>query len=348
MPLTSVALLSLEPWDDVWRRNQHLAAELVRQDLVRRIVFIEPARPGRGRRWSPLPGVEVVRPPLLIPRRRGGLRAVAFGLRARALRGHDRLWVNDASIGALCIGGRPALYDVTDDWRAAEAPEAELRRLVQAEDRLTERATVVVCSGVLQQRWQERYGVLPPVVHNAADVAAYRTARPVPLDGAGPHIGYIGTLHHERLDLDILLALADDPRVGTVHLVGPDHLPTADRIRLIDRGIVLHGPVPAADVPAWAVAFDVLVCPHQVTDFTRSLDAIKAYEYLAAGRPVVATPTGGFQDLAGQAGVTVVDATGLVAAVAHAAAEPIARPGGSGPSWAERAREFAVHLEVGP
>lgn len=345
MPLPSVALLSLEPWDDVWRRNQHLAAELVRQRLVRRIVFVEPARPGRGRRWNPRPGIEVVRPALVIPRRHGGLRVVALELRTRILRGHDRLWVNDAPIGALCISSRPALYDVTDDWRAADAPAPERRRLVRAEDRLTAQATVVVCSDALQRRWEERYGVVPPVVHNAADVAAYRTARPVTLPGRGPHVGYIGTLHRERLDLDLVAAMAHDPRVGTVHLVGPDHLPAQDRNRLSNGGIVFHGPVPAGEVPGWAVAFDVLVCPHQVTAFTRSLDAIKAYEYVAAGRPVVATPTGGFQDLADRPGVSIVGVDGFVDAVVAAAGQD-PRPAGDGPSWAQRAREFAVHLGV--
>lgn len=55
--------------------------------------------------------------------------------------------------------------------------------------------------------------------------------------------------------------------------------------------------MPAPEVPSWLVAFDVLICPHVVTDFTLSLDAIKAYEYLATARPVVATPTSGFQEL---------------------------------------------------
>ena len=33
----------------------------------------------------------------------------------------------------------------------------------------------------------------------------------------------------------------------------------------------------------------MLICPHLVDEFTLSLDAIKAHEYLATDRPVVAT-----------------------------------------------------------
>src|SRR4051794_13181470 len=35
-----VVLLSLDPWDEVWRRNQHLAVRLVRLGLVESLVFV--------------------------------------------------------------------------------------------------------------------------------------------------------------------------------------------------------------------------------------------------------------------------------------------------------------------
>jgi glycosyltransferase involved in cell wall biosynthesis len=38
--------------------------------------------------------------------------------------------------------------------------------------------------------------------------------------------------------------------------------------------------------------------PNLVNEFTRSLDPLKLYEYLAAGKPVVATPTGATAELA--------------------------------------------------
>ena len=80
--------------------------------------------------------------------------------------------------------------------------------------------------------------------------------------------------------------------------MGPDCLTEGERSRLTSHPrITLHGSVPAPEVPSWLVAFDVLICPHMVTEFTLSLDAIKAYEYLATARPVVATPTSGFQEL---------------------------------------------------
>jgi hypothetical protein len=88
-------------------------------------------------------------------------------------------------------------------------------------------------------------------------------------------------------------------------------------------------------------AMDVLISPHLVNDFTLSLDAIKAHEYAASGRPVVATATSGFRS-AGQ--TTVVPATGFAEEVIGSIQRPTpdltALPAQRGQSWADRAEEF--------
>jgi teichuronic acid biosynthesis glycosyltransferase TuaH len=345
MRVAVVALLSLEPWDEVWRRNQHLASQLVRQRLVEELIFVEPAARGTGRTFSPEPGLRVVRPRLPVPRRLGGLGLLGLRLKRSLLRDADLLWVNDAPLGVHCLDrARPAIYDVTDDWRSSDLPSRILRRLVRAEDALTRGGQVVVCSEVLQGRWLDRYGVTPPVVQNGADVEAYLRAAPRHLRGASPHVGYVGTLHGERLDLDLVLALARDPRIGTVHLVGPDCLTDRERDRLAaEPSITLDGAVAASEVPQWLLSLDVLICPHLVTAFTLSLDGIKAHEYLASGRPIVATATSGFQLLAGEPGVWIVQPTQFADAVAAAVGKGV-EPGGRGVSWAERAEEFAAVL----
>jgi glycosyltransferase involved in cell wall biosynthesis len=43
-------------------------------------------------------------------------------------------------------------------------------------------------------------------------------------------------------------------------------------------------------------AFDVCIVPHRVTPFTESLNPIKLWEYLAAGKPIVSTDVAGFRD----------------------------------------------------
>ena len=235
----------------------------------------------------------------------------------------------------------PLVYDVTDDWRSMPQCAADRAAIVAAEDELARRARTVVCSEVLAERWRERYGVDATIVPNGVDVDAIRSAAPRDLGEHGPHAVYVGTLHTNRLDIDLVHAVAHDKAV-VVHLVGPDHLDEAARTRLLDTGVVIHGPVRAADVPSFLVAADVLICPHVVDDFTLSLDAIKAHEYLATDEPIVATPSCGFQSIVAP-GLTVAGSTAFVAAVRSTAGTgPYERQ--APPSWNDRAAAFAAVL----
>ena len=346
-----VMLFSLEAWDDVWRRNQHLVANLVSSSLVDTVTFVEP--PLLRRRcetWSPVAGVQVVRPWMAVPKRLGGYRFAVRDLLRRS-EPVDVVWVNDPAFGVHATRAAPrSVYDVTDDWRSFSFPPRVLRRLVRAETALASSAATVVCSDTLRDRWRQRYGVEPAVVRNGVDEAVWSAASARSLPGRGPHVGYVGTLHPDRLDVDLVRAVARDGRVGTLHLVGPDALDDASRARLAaEPNVRLHGPVPAAEVPSWLLAMDVLVSPHLLNDFTASLDAIKAREYVVSGRPVVATPTSGFDLLPDGAACLAVGET-FVERVVEALEAPPLRRGIEVPpewTWAARARQFHAAL-AGP
>ena len=343
-----VVLLSLEPWDEVWRRNQHLSAQLVRGDVVSAIDYLEPpmlrGRPGVVR--EPLYGVRAVPLTLHLPKRLGGLVELGWRLRHGILREADVLWVNDPAVGVHCLRrGQPVLYDVTDDWRSYDFPPRIRRRIMHAEDLLARRARTVVCSVELQDRWMSRYGIEAAVVHNGVDAALWREPEPRRYAGDSPHVGYVGTLQPERLDVGLVLRVASHQSVGTMHLIGPDALDEASRTQLRKHPKVrLHPPVRSRDVPSWTVGLDVLLSPHVVTPFTLSLDAIKSYEYLASGQPIVATPTSGFQLLVGRPGVHIVQASGFADAIPRALLGP--RPGRllDELSWEARAKLFAQNL----
>jgi teichuronic acid biosynthesis glycosyltransferase TuaH len=84
---------------------------------------------------------------------------------------------------------------------------------------------------------------------------------------------------------------------GSLVLIGPDHLSARDRERLLACGnVYLTGPKPYAEIPQWMRGFDACIVPHLVTPFTESLNPIKLWEYLAAGKPIVSTPVAGFRD----------------------------------------------------
>ncbi|HEX2856987.1 MAG TPA: glycosyltransferase [Propionibacteriaceae bacterium] len=326
--MTDLVVVSLERWDEVWRRNQHLVAGLLRRDPQLRVLFVEPAadplydlrerrrpRRGRGVRASPEPGLVgrlwTYQPTKPLPRRLDPRadRRIAHGVRRTAARlGFDRpvLWINDpAGAVLLRLTGWPALYDITDDWLEADRTPAEHARLVEHEAALMRGCgEIVVCSPRLERTKGAARAVT--LVPNAVDVAAYRRPRPRPADlPPGPTAVYVGTVHRDRIDVDLCLTTARLLGAeGRLVLVGPAPLSAADRGALVSAGVVLLGSRPASEVPAYLQHADVLVVPHVVTPFTMSLDPIKRYEYAAVGRPVVSTPVTGFAD-AGDARVTI-------------------------------------------
>lgn len=322
--MTDLVVMSLEGWDDVWRRNQHLVAGLLRMDPQLRVLFLEPAadplhdvmsrrRPSRGHGVSEIPGLAPgrlwrYRPVKWLPRR---VDAGADERLARAVMRAARkagmpvplLWLNDPSAITLSMrSGWPTLYDMTDDWLTADRPTAELSRVAAAERHLLAHATeVVACSPeLLRRKSPSRAPDRTPItlIRNAVDTAAYRrpSLRPADLP-RGPVAVYVGTLHEDRIDVALCERTARTLGAEvTLVLVGPNALATEASERLRRAGVALLGPRAHKDVIGYLQHADALVVPHVVTPFTDSLDPIKLYEYQAAGRPVVSTPVAGFRD----------------------------------------------------
>jgi teichuronic acid biosynthesis glycosyltransferase TuaH len=362
--LKQIVVCSLEEWDEVWRRNQFLADRLLRRHPELRILFVEPGadplhdlmrrgipRAPRLRSLDRERRLRTFRPLKPLPRRAGPAADAALQwqvrLAARAL-GFDRplLWLNDVTYAPLIGGtGWPTVYDITDDWLLAPGSERERVRLRRLDElALRDAAEVVVCSpGLARSRGAFRPVTLIP---NAVDVDHFRKPQERPSDlPPGPVAIYLGLLHEARLDIELVVALARAMESGTVVLVGPDSLSSSSRALLAEQANVrLLGPRPYAEVPAYLQHADVIVVPHLVTEFTESLDPIKAYECLAVARPVVATPVAGFREL--RESMTVVERDEFVRAVREAVAGANAQQPADGiPTWDDRAQAFAEVLE---
>ena len=367
--MRDLVVVSLEAWDGTWRRNQHLVARLLAADPELRVLFVEPAadpvhdlrrrtpaRRGLGLRSVDLPDAAgrlwLCQPTKWLPRRLDPAtdkRLSAAAIRAAGHVGMARpvLWLNDPlAADLLRRTGWPALYDITDDWLLADRSPREHDRLVECERYLLAHCRhVVVCSPrLLQTKKSDRLTLVP----NAVDAAAYRADAPRPWDlPTGPIVMYVGTLHRDRLDVDLCVGLATSLRgTATFVLVGPVALDALDRTRLTDAGAVLLGAREHAIIPAYLKNAEVLVVPHVVTGFTDSLDPIKVYEYLAAARPVVSTPVAGFRELA-LGHVAVVPAVDFVVRTQEHLAAPPARIASLDevPSWDVRAASMREVLD---
>jgi UDP-galactopyranose mutase len=117
--------------------------------------------------------------------------------------------------------------------------------------------------------------------------AAGNPPRPADLPSGFDHVlGYIGTLS-DRFDTELVEAVAQAfPRAAVV-LIGPRHgsLGRAPR----RENILLLGPRPHAELPAYVRHFDVGLIPFRAGPGAQAVNPTKLLEYAAAGVPVVST-----------------------------------------------------------
>lgn len=326
--MQDLIFVSLENWDEVWRRNQFLCAGLARRFPDSKILFVgltrdvtNDLRHGRlpalrlGDASVPgLPNITITRPLKLLPNTLGWGRRINEALfRAHVNRAALRLgikcpllWLNPQTAVHMVgkMGEQSVVYDITDDWTALTQTQA-LKRLTVAQDQelcgLAE--TIFVCSEHLFAIKRDLARNLH-MVSNGVEAEHYERVLdgegplPAPANGwAKPVLGYTGTLHPDRVDVELIESLAHRFPQGTIALIGPNMLVGKDLARLeACPNIVLTGPMPYETLPEIMRAFDVCITPHKVSAFTESLNPIKLWEYLAAGKPIVSTDVAGFRD----------------------------------------------------
>jgi teichuronic acid biosynthesis glycosyltransferase TuaH len=357
--LRELVVCSLERWDEIWRRNQFFVDILLRRNPKLRVLFVEPpvdplfdltigqapALP-RLRSVSADGRLRALRPLKLLPRRAGPVADVLLRLQvvgAARLLGFSRptLWINDVTYSPLiAASGWPSVYDVTDDWLHAPFPPRELERLRRLDEVAVQDAgEVVACSEALVSSRGARREVM--LIPNGVDIEHFRRPRARPRDlPASPVAVYVGSLHDSRIDVELVADAARALPHARLALIGPDSLSRESRATLEQlSNVLLLGPRPYDDVPAYLQHADVVIVPHRVSPFTESLDPIKVYECLAVDTPTVATPVAGFRERDGA--VTAVSRDSFANVVASVLAAPAdGRKREAPPSWGERARDF--------
>jgi len=323
--MRDLIFVSMENWDDIWRRNQFLCAALSRRFPSVKILFVglpinvsHQVRRGNlsGSKgpatWTVpnFPNITFTRALKLFPDSIAAGRAVNDLVARLHIRRLARklgiqaplLWLNPHSAVHMAgrMGESAVVYDITDDWALVPSiSETERKQIAGQDRRLCARADlVVVCSEALERSRipRSRRVLLLP---NGVDVEYYAGVMGGANGSSLPHpvFGYTGTLHRDRIDAGLLVRLARSFPKGSVVLVGPDHLDPQTRASLAaEKNVHLCGPVPYAEIPRKMAGFDVCIVPHVMTPFTESLNPLKLWEYLASGKPVVSTDVAGFRD----------------------------------------------------
>ncbi|MBZ2172990.1 glycosyltransferase [Nitratidesulfovibrio sp. SRB-5] len=103
----------------------------------------------------------------------------------------------------------------------------------------------------------------------------------------GPVIGFYGLID-SHLDIDLLVDLLAARPHWNVVLIGTRRIPL-DALERFPNFLWLPA-VPYGELPGYAARFDVAVIPYVVNEHTCTANPLKLREYLATGKPVVATP----------------------------------------------------------
>jgi glycosyltransferase involved in cell wall biosynthesis len=133
-------------------------------------------------------------------------------------------------------------------------------------------------------------------VGQGCDLSAFKPekAEKIPIDIASipkPIIGYIGALKVLRLDIDAIEHIARSRPDWSVVLVGTeDETFKASKLHNLNN-VYFLGSKDESELPSYLNAFDVAINPQILNEVTIGNYPRKIDEYLAMGKPVVATKT---------------------------------------------------------
>jgi len=290
------------PWGFHRNRQQELAERL---SAFLPVLYVEPPQRGADSRevWSVNDRCYVL-PSLSAPpgdRVSGRVNQhvqhrVAKSIRAAlAARGQECavLWIDRIQSVALveAFPSARVVYDCVDEeWSFGRlCRRGYLRRLEAA---LLSRAHVVLASSRGLQQRLSAGGREVELVPNGCDFAHFsRPAGPRPSDlppADRPLLGFVGSVTRRALDLSLLARVFSLLPECRFAFVGSADAASAEVIARASNATLL-GAKPYMELPDYVAHFDVCLIPYLVG---RQIDYVypkKLHEYLAAGKPVVAT-----------------------------------------------------------
>jgi teichuronic acid biosynthesis glycosyltransferase TuaH len=372
-----IVIIAGTSWDGTWHSERHVAMNLSERHPVlwvdpqmslmtplRERSALKALREDRLRQVAP----NITRlTPVTVPGvSRPGLRAIARLQARRAVRG--AVAQLGLPVAATVVASLNDMLDVvptaqkvfygTDDFVAgAKLMGADAGWLERLERRQLELADVVIAiSPELRDKWAPLNDNIA-VIANGTDAPHFATAdtadAPTDVDLPRPIAGFVGHMS-DRIDITMLEAVADTgaslllvgPRQPTFQIAKLDALIARENVRWVGAKHFL-------ELPSYLGVIDVGLTPYSQSAFNRASVPLKTLEYLAAGRPVVASDLPAHRALA-TPHVAIADTPEHFAARTR---ELLQRPAtadeteerrrlGARHSWEARALEIARVLEL--
>lgn len=165
------------------------------------------------------------------------------------------------------------------------------------EPEVIKKAEVILNNSVLYTEYGSKYNPNSYMVGQGCDVAVFNDDKnliPIPDEFEGipsPVIGYVGSLTSLRLDIPLLEFMANQRKEWSIVLVGPEDEDFKNSSLHELPNVHFFGSKDSQDLPAYVKGFDVAMNPQLVNKLTIGNYPRKIDEYLAMGKPTVATQT---------------------------------------------------------
>ncbi len=165
----------------------------------------------------------------------------------------------------------------------------------RAEPLIINKADAVCTNSLYLKKYAHNFNSESFYVGQGCEVDDFvKQGQPLPNDMisiSGPVIGYCGMLTSKRLDIDLLEYIAVRNPGWNLVLVGPGDKEFSESALPELKNVFLLGSKHPQELPAYVRHFDVCINPQLVNQMTIGNYPRKIDEYLAAGKPVVATNT---------------------------------------------------------
>jgi glycosyltransferase involved in cell wall biosynthesis len=170
------------------------------------------------------------------------------------------------------------------------------KHAVRLEPKLIQKSDLIVCNSPQLADYAKGFNAKSYDVGQGVDLSAYDPGMPFETPAAlqpipQPRIGYIGDINSMRLDADLICELAKSkPGYSFVMIGNEDAVFKAHELHTL-KNVHFTGSIAKQDVPQYMNALDVCLNPQLINEITIGNYPRKVDEYLALGKPVIATTT---------------------------------------------------------
>jgi len=191
------------------------------------------------------------------------------------------------------IGAKTYVYYTRDNMIAVDYWKTQGIRIEAA---LMAKADLVVANSTYLADLARKFNPRTYYVGQGCDVSLFdkKLIKSIPEDIRNikkPLIGYIGVLYTLRLDTEVLVHIAKSRPEWSLVLVGPEDEGFKNSELHQIENVHFLGRKKMEELPAYLNAFDVALNPQKLNEVTRGNYPRKIDEYLAMGKPSVATKT---------------------------------------------------------